>query len=324
VIAVCGTHGKSSTTAMAARVLAAAGLDPTVVVGTKLPDLSGRNWRKGGSDLFLLEACEYRRSFHALHPSIVLLTNVDGDHFDAFATLAEYQEAFVAFLRRLPDDGIVITHGGDRDCRSVAKQSGKRTVDADHLPLPSVGVPGRHMQENARLVLALADVLALPRSVALDALAGYRGCWRRMEVKGEWRGATVVDDYGHHPREIAATLEALRGAHPGQRVLCVFQPHTHDRTLKLYPDFVRCFGNADAVFLTDVYEARKDIEHDRVDLQSLAADVSAAGTPCRAVGDLAGTRSALEEEVRPGDVVCCMGAGTITELAEELTRKSEV
>lgn len=319
VIAVCGTHGKSSTVAMAARVLLEAGADPTVVVGTKLRELQGRNWRCGKSDIFLLEACEYRRSFHFLSPDIVLLTNVDGDHFDAYASVQEYQQAFREFLALLPAGGAVITHGGDADCRAVTAGLGRAVVDADALPLPRLATPGRHMQQNAQLVLALADSLGIKRNAALGALAGYAGCWRRMETKGEYRGATVIDDYGHHPREIRAVLAALREAHPGRRILCVFQPHTHHRTLTLYRDFTAAFSDADIVMLSDVYEARKDIEQERVDLSRFAADIAReSGTECHAAGSLRRIESLLPQVVQKGDILLTIGAGTITELSDSL------
>ncbi|MFH1670152.1 MAG: Mur ligase domain-containing protein, partial [Patescibacteria group bacterium] len=198
VIAVCGTHGKSSTVAMAARVLIAAGKDPTIVAGTKLKELDKSNCRKGESDLFLLEACEYRRSFLALSPNIILMTNVDGDHFDAFDSVEDYQEAFVEFLKSLSMNGQVITHMEDADCERVSKESGKEIIDADEFPLPKLSVPGKHMQQNAQLVLGLAQALDIPQEKALKALSGYAGCWRRMEVKGEYGdGITVIDDYAH-------------------------------------------------------------------------------------------------------------------------------
>ena len=321
VIAVCGTHGKSSTVAMAARVLMDAGLDPSVVVGTKLLELQGRNWHRGESDLFLLEACEYRRSFHFLSPDIVLMTNVDGDHFDAFRSVQEYQQAFREFLELLPAEGTVITHLGDADCAHTVEGLQRPVFDVDDLPLPALQTPGRHMQENAQLVLGLADIFHIGRGEALAALAGYRGCWRRMEVKGEWgEGVTVIDDYGHHPREIRAVLSALKGAYPGRRLVCAFQPHTHNRTIKLYADFVVAFSDADQVVIADVYEARSDIETEKVDMGKFVSDIAEkSGVPCRAGGSLDSTKSLLVGEIlRPGDVLLTLGAGTITQLSDEL------
>lgn len=322
VIAVCGTHGKSSTVAMAARVLLELGIDATIQVGTKLKELDGRNWRAGNGDIFLLEACEYRRSFHHLSPDIVLMTNVDGDHFDAFADVEEYQQAFREFLEKLPPGGPIVTHLGDPDCRKVVSGLDRPVIDADSQPLVKMLTPGRHMQENAQLVLALAGQMGWEQQAVEQALQGYAGSWRRMELKGKFgEGIPVIDDYGHHPREVRATLQALKERYPDNRLLCIFQPHTHDRTLKLYDDFAASFGHADQVIVTDVYEARKDIEREEVDLAKFAADIAVQSATPTSVG---GSLDRIEErlrggEVQPHDVILCLGAGTITNLAERLT-----
>ncbi|MBU2213395.1 UDP-N-acetylmuramate--L-alanine ligase [Patescibacteria group bacterium] len=321
VISVCGTHGKSSTVAMAARVLIEAGKDPTVVCGTKLKELDNSNWRKGKSELFLLEACEYRRSFLVLSPDIILMTNVDGDHFDAFDSIEDYQEAFVEFLKKVSMQGKVITHMRDKDCARVSKKSGKELIDADGLPLPDLSVSGTHMQKNAQLVLGLAQALDIPQEKALKALSGYAGCWRRMEVKGEYGdGITVIDDYAHHPREIEATLAAARSAYPGRRLVCVFQPHMHDRTLKLYEDFKKCFSGADFVVITDVYDARSDVETEKVDMSVFAEDIARESHVETIYDfDLRHTESMLKEDIlQTGDVLLCLGAGDITQLAGSL------
>lgn len=323
VVAVCGTHGKSSTTAMAARMLIDAGRDPSVVVGTKVRELDGSNFRRGETDLFLLEACEYRRSFHFLHPSIVLMTNVDGDHFDAYKDVAEYRQAFVDFLKKLPADGTVIIHGADPDARAVAAASGKRVVDADAFPPPALSVPGAHMRENARLVLALADVLGISQKDAISSLRGFTGTWRRMEVIGEVNGATVVDDYGHHPAEIRATLAAMREAYPGRRIVCVFQPHTHDRTLKLYADFLKAFVDCDLLVIPGVYVARSDIETRAVDLPRFLDDIR-SGSDVEVIDgrSLQETEEILRQSiVQKDDVLVCMGAGDVTNLAQRMVGK---
>ena len=321
VIAVCGTHGKSSTVAMATRVLLEAGLDPTVIVGTKLHELEGRNWRKGKSALFLVEACEYRRSFHHLSPNIILMTNADGDHFDAFASVEEYQQAFREFIDLLPSEGIVITHLADPDCHDIVQNFHGSVLDADGLALVTMQTPGRHMQENAQLVLGLSEVLGIDHKKALSALAGFAGSWRRMEYKGEWKeGVTVIDDYGHHPREIKAVLSAIKEAHPEKRLVCVFQPHTHDRTRKLYDEFVTSFSDADTLIVSEVYDARPDTETGTVDTEAYVEDIAAkSNTNCSFGGSLDDIYSLLTEgELQTGDIVLTLGAGTITELADRL------
>ncbi len=311
VIGVCGTHGKSTTTSMAAQVLIDAGKDPTVIVGTKVPQLNGRNWRKGDSDIFLLEACEYRGSFLNLHPNIILMTNVDGDHFDAFDSLEDYQNAYREFIARLPDDGVVITHGGDVDCTSIA---GSQIRDADTQPEVTLSVPGQHMKQNAQLVLSLADHLGIE---AEESLKKFTGTWRRFEVKGDMdNGVTVIDDYAHHPVEIAATVAATREKYPGRRLVCFFQPHTHDRTIQFYNDFLIAFDGADLVVTTDIYDARSDIEKEIVDIAQFTADIHAESI-------YAGALEQAKEELccnllQQDDVLIVMGAGTVTNVAQEL------
>ena len=321
MIAVCGTHGKSSTTAMVAKMLIDAGKDPSVVVGTKMKELNGRNWRMGQSDFFVVEACEYRRSFLHIHPSIVLLTNVDGDHFDAYGTIEEYRRAFVDFISLLPENGQVVLHGADRDAQAVAARSKKTVVDADVFLDVVLGTPGAHMRQNAQLALALADVLSIDASVARTSLSTFSGTWRRMQVKGTMdQDIVVIDDYGHHPVEIKATLAAMKEAYAGRRIVCVFQPHTHDRTVKLYADFVTCFSDADVVIIPNIYVARSDIETRLVDVDAFVRDI-AQGSHVQALNgnDLRMTEQFLRKEVlRPHDVVITMGAGDITTLSDAL------
>lgn len=326
LIAVCGSHGKSSTTAMAATVLTGAGRDPSVVVGTKVPQLQGRNWRAGHTDLFLVEACEYRGSFLHLHPSIIVLTNVDWDHVDAYPTPESYAAAFAAFLDRLPANGVVVVHGGDPVCRQLAEASGKTIVDADTLPLPKLSIPGAHMQENARLALALALHCGVSEHDALQHLRAFRGTWRRVELLGMAPGGVlVVDDYAHHPREISATLGAVRERFPQRRLVAVFQPHMHDRTIALWREFVLAFRGCDVLLLTDVYEARREQTTEKADLRGLSRDIGGGtGIACLYAGTLEQTEAELRKVLMPGDLLLCMGAGSVTELAHRMVQSRDV
>lgn len=320
VIAVCGTHGKSSTTAMAGRLLIEAGMDPTIVVGTKMRELNGRNWRRGTSGLFLIEACEYRRSFLRYRPDIILFTNCDGDHFDYYASLNDYRHAFREFFSNVSPGGTVIAHGGDPDSIAIAKERGRKVVDADAYPLMTLATPGLHMRQNARLVLALAEILGIPQMEAISILSGYAGSWRRIEVKGGGNGVTVIDDYAHHPAEIRATIDAVRSGYPGRRVVAVFQPHTHDRTLKLYDDFTRAFSGADTVIIPNIYVARKEMETNAVDVDRFVADIERSSRVRAVRGkSLGATERMLREDIlRKGDVLLCMGAGDVTGLAARM------
>lgn len=321
VIAVCGTHGKSSTTAMAARLLIETGRDPTVVVGTKMQELDGRNWRRGNSSLFLIEACEYRKSFHFYHPQIILMTNCDGDHFDYYKSIDLYQDAFVDFIKRLPPSGKVITHMSDPDCRKVAESGERDIIDGDEFPLIDLQTPGLHMKQNAQLVLALANHLEIPDEEATAAVAPFAGTWRRMELKGTYGDdVLVIDDYAHHPREIKATITAIRSRYPQRRIVAVFQPHTHNRTIELYDDFTTAFTDLDLLIVTDVYDARSDTESASVDITAFTSDIGTQSA-IQAIygGDLTEIEKKLKQEIiEPGDVILCMGAGTITNVAGNL------
>ncbi len=325
VVAVCGTHGKSSTTGMVARLLMQTGRDPTVVIGTKMPELDGRNWRRGQSALFVLEACEYRKSFHFYKPQIILMTNCDGDHFDYYKSTELYQEAFRDFLQLLPPSGVVITHMSDPDCQRVAVASERTAVDADEYPLIDLQTPGLHMKQNAQLVLALANELGITQEDAIAAVAPFAGTWRRMETKGTFgNDITVIDDYAHHPREIRATISAIRGKYPNRRLVAVFQPHTHNRTIKLFDQFADAFQGLDQLFVTDVYDARSDIETDVTDIDALVQSISTqSGVQAIRGGSLEETEALVRSSLQPHDVVLFMGAGDITNLAGKMVDKKK-
>ncbi len=324
LICIAGTHGKSSTTSMAATTFMQCGKDPNVIVGTKVPQMDHRNWRRGSSDLWIVEACEYRRSFLHLSPTIVVLTNADGDHFDAFASVEEYQDAFKEFVQKIPADGALIIHGSDPVARRIASSCTATVIDADVLPPPILSIPGEHMRQNAQLVCTLAEHLGIERSTALAALKEYKGSWRRMENRGMTSsGVTIIDDYGHHPIEIQATLAAIRQSYPTRKIVCVFQPHMHDRTMKLWKDFTTSFHDADEIVLVSVYDARPDCEEGSVDMNSLAKDIEkTSDKPCIFGGTIAETHKVLTEKMlKRNDIAIVMGAGDIGSLADALLKQ---
>ena len=318
-IAIAGTHGKSSTTAMLAKVVVDAGLDPSIILGTKTPDLENRNWRRGSGDIFIAEACEYRRSFLNLSPKIVLLTNVTGDHFDAFKDEEDYKNAFREFLKKIPVDGTLITHLSDSSCADMAEECECNVIDADQQPFINLSVPGVHMQENAKLVLALASVLGISDDKAQVSLKEYKGCWRRSEIKGKTaEGALVIDDYGHHPNEIKVTLSGLKEAYPDRRLICVFQPHTHDRTVKFYDEFTKAFSSADLVIIPNIFAARSDRDSEKVDPGKLVCDIKQESSVEVLYGEsLEGTVGMLKNGlIRKNDLVVTMGAGDVWKISE--------
>jgi UDP-N-acetylmuramate--alanine ligase len=349
-IAVAGTHGKTSTSSMAAAVLAGLGLDPTFLIGGELNDV-GSNARCGAGAHYVVEADESDGSFLHLTPQIAIVTNVEADHLDHYGTLEAVIEAFRAFISRVPEGGTavlcaddpilpgiahacrgrVVTYGRSEsaDVRLVsASPDGTGTVFSVRTPDGvrvdgRVSVPGDHMALNAAAVLAAAWALGLDVAAAADALRAFAGVKRRFESVGEVAGVAIVDDYAHHPTEVAATLRAAREA-GFSRVWVVFQPHRYTRTAALGREFGDAFTSADRVVLMDVYSAGETplpgISGKTV-LDSMLLRhprTRAAYFPHRR--DIAGY---LADRTRSGDLVMTMGAGDVTTMGPEIVRALE-
>ena len=241
LVAIAGTHGKSTTTSMLGLILTAAGFDPTVIVGTKVKEFGNKNIRVGESDLMLVEACEYRRNFLHLKPDLLGILNVEMDHLDYFKSYEDYEKAFHQFA----DQSREVVWPED-----VSEYEGELTV------------PGEHNLLNAAMAANLARKLQVPEQIIASALKEFSGVWRRFEYCGTSCGALVYDDYAHHPTEIMATLQAAREKHPEARIVAVFQPHQYSRTAALFDDFAESFEDADEVIIADIYEAR-DTDEDK-------------------------------------------------------------
>ena len=290
-IAIAGTHGKSTTTAMLALILEQAGLDPTVVVGTKIPQFDGHNYRVGESKYLNIEACEYRESFHSLHPKILLITNIEPDHLDFFKTAENYHSNFQKFIANLPPDSQTFQH--------------PITLDFDATP----GVPGDFNLENAQLAARAALALDISPESIQKALKSFTGTWRRMEEKPKLGNTRMIDDYAHHPTEIQKTLAAIRHENPEANILTVFQPHQYSRTKHFLEEFANSFTDSDAVIIPDIYAVRDSQE----DLNAVSpADLVAK------IGDKAMDGHGLEETAKylrsnhqNYDIIITMGAGNI-------------
>lgn len=299
-VAVAGTHGKTTTTAMIAQIALDAGLDPTVVVGSFLlrEDGSKTNFIAGQSKLLIVEACEYRRSFLNLQPEILVITNIDNDHLDYYRDLDDIKSAFAELVAKVPAGGKVIT-------------------EKEYSQMPGglkLKVPGAHNIRNAQAALAVAEVLGVPREQAVKSLEGFVGTWRRFEYKGALAsGAKVYDDYAHHPSEIKATLAGAREVTKGQ-LWAIFQPHLYSRTKLLFSDFANSFVAADKVLLTDIYAAREPADP-AVSSRDLA---QAIGEKARYCASLEQVAQIIQAEVGPDDLVLMMGAGDIYHLADTL------
>jgi len=362
-IAIAGTHGKTTTTSLVASVLAEAGLDPTFVIGGRL-NSAGANARLGQGDHIVVEADESDASFLNLLPVMAVVTNIDADHMETYGhNFENLKKAFVDFLHRMPFYGTAILCTDDAAVRAIVPQvtcpvtsygfdegAEVRAVDVravdgqmlftvqrrNGMVLPDLEVvlnlPGRHNVLNALSAIAVAVELSLPDDAVLRALANFKGVGRRFQRYGEMPAAdggtfTLVDDYGHHPIEMAATLAAARGAFPGRRLLLAFQPHRYSRTRDCFDDFVKVIAQADAVLLTEVYAAG-EAPIVAADGRSLARALRVAGKIepvfVDAVADLPQT---IVDNARGGDVVLCMGAGSIGAVSAkvvELLSKKEL
>ncbi|HRV07604.1 MAG TPA: UDP-N-acetylmuramate--L-alanine ligase, partial [Acidobacteriota bacterium] len=337
-IAVAGTHGKSTTTALVAHLLKSCSTDPSAAVGADVISWSSNSLRGQGL-YFVAEADESDRSFLRLPARHAVVTNIDWDHPDTFRSLKEVEEVFSAFLARLPEEGLAVVNAGDPPSVRAARAFHRRMVTfgleteaqfrGEIIRVEStwqefevrregrrwgrfrLPLPGRHNVANAVAALALtAELSGLPGGTLQDALADFRGLARRLEVKGERDGVLVIDDYGHHPREVTASLEALRSL--GRRIVLAFQPHRYTRTRALADAFGESFRNADVLFLLDIYSAGEP-PIEGVDLAWFSA-VVARHHALQGAGDLESLLPAVRRVLRPGDLLVTMGAGDVWRL----------
>jgi UDP-N-acetylmuramate--alanine ligase len=348
-VAVAGSHGKTTTTSLLAAIMDRAGMDPTVVIGGKVNSM-GTSAKLGQGDVLLAEADESDGSFLKLSPTMAVVTNIDPEHLDHYGDLSRLRETFLDFVNKVPFYGLAVLCLDSGNVQSLLPRVEKRTVtygttlQADyHLrdvealgpsmrfspvrqgralePL-TLRMTGRHNVLNALAAIAVADELEVPYSVTRQALEGFGGVQRRFTVRGEGQGVMVVDDYGHHPAEIRATLAGAREAYR-RRLVAVFQPHRYTRTQLLFDQFATSFYDADVVLLSEIYPAGEE-PIEGVDAAGLAAairqhghrDVTHCPTPDGLLATLAG-------RVRPGDLVITLGAGNIWRTGQTLLDQLE-
>ena len=338
-VGVAGTHGKTTTSAMISIVLEEAGLDPTMLVGGMVRNL-GTNAKRGASDLLVVEADEYDRTFHHLHPEIAVVTNIEADHLEYYKTFENILEAFRIFVGGVKRDGLVIGCADDEHVARLLRHAEQRRVgyglseEADlravnlafnergsSFEVPGVGffklfIPGEHNVRNALAAIAVGRELGLSGEVIAAGLAKFLGVDRRFQILGTYQGAIVVDDYAHHPTEIRATLEAARGGYPERRVVALFQPHLYSRTR----DFAREFGEAllvaDVPIVTPIYAAREHPE-DGVSARLISDSVEGVEFLDRSHAQII---NEMRRRLRPNDIFIVMGAGDVHEIAEEIVR----
>ncbi|MDQ3221269.1 MAG: UDP-N-acetylmuramate--L-alanine ligase [Acidobacteriota bacterium] len=345
-VAISGTHGKTSTTSMVATVLGHAGVDPTTIVGG-IVDTLGSNSKVGSSEWFVTEADESDRSFLMLYPTIAVVTNIDKEHMESYKGMEDVVQCFTDFVNKVPFFGAAIICLDDPNVQLIIPKIKRRrvtyglTAQADisahnirytesfgstftvwkgagilgDLALP---VPGKHNVYNALAATAVALELEIPFEKIAEAFVTFKNADRRFQFKGESRGITVVDDYGHHPTEILATLAAAKNSSGGRRTVVVFQPHRFSRTQELMDEFALAFNNADVVYVLDIYAAS---EHpiEGITAEVLTGNIKKYGHKnVNYIGDIETAASRVCKNLQDGDLVITLGAGNVTRLSEEI------
>jgi len=313
IIAIAGTHGKTTTTAMSAEALEAGSIDPTVVVGSIVKKF-GSNFKHGNSEV---EADEFNRHFLHFHPYISVITNVEADHLDCYKDLEDIQNAFSTFLDQT--QRIVICDPKDPNVIPILADKDLTVIDyTQYLSrLPKLSVPGDHNRKNAAAALAVAECVGVPSLLSEPALAQFQGTWRRLEEKGVTAGGAIVyDDYAHHPTEVRASLQALREAYPNKKITVLFQPHLYSRTKALFEDFVTAFTGADSVYFLPIYFAR-EAPDPSVSSELLAEKIDGA----KAFSNFEEAEVFLKNKgLGTGDVLVTMGAGEAYKIADKLLK----
>lgn len=348
-VCIAGTHGKSTTTALTATILTDAGLSPSAIFGAERCD-HGRSAWGGRGDLFVVESCEFQRSFLEFSPQFAAILNVEPDHFDCFANAREMVSAFAAFAAQVRPNGLLLVRAEDSAAREAAQASRAPvitfgwTTDADwwaddvrrtatgnrvrifrrgqYVTELLIPLPGKHNVLNALAAAALCFEIGVPAPEIRQSLAEFPGIHRRVEEIGSWRGVTLMDDYAHHPTAVVATLDAVRERFGNRRLCVAFQPHQISRTTALMDEFSKCFRAADCVWITPVFAAREQVtDEPMLVAQKLVRRLQEQGTFAEFSPSLDQLVMVLEDGLRPGDLLLTMGAGDIDQVHYAFTRR---
>jgi UDP-N-acetylmuramate--alanine ligase len=345
-VAVAGSHGKTTTTSMVATVLGHAGLDPTIVVGGVVGAF-GSNAHLGTSDLMVVEADESDRSFLMLTPTIAVVTNIDREHMDYYHDMDDVRACFKNFVNKVPFYGASVLCLDDPNVQAIIPHVERRRMTyglsaqadisahgirydqnfgsvytvwrgTEAIGDITLRVPGLHNVYNSLAAIAVGFELEVPFTQIAEALGNFTGSGRRFQFKGEVGGVLVIDDYGHHPTEVRATLAAAKIGSGGRRIVVLFQPHRYSRTHDLMEEFARSFNNADTLFVTDIYAASED-PIEGVTAEALTGAIKRFGhKDVRYVGPLESAATMIRDHVKPGDLVVTLGAGTVSRVSDQL------
>ncbi len=324
-IAICGTHGKTTTTAMIAHMMITLGLSPNVIVGSLMKYehdgvVERTNFIKGTSDYLVVESCEYKKSFLNICPKVVCITNVDEDHLDFYGSIDNIILAFKEFVAKLPSDGVVIADLEDPNSAKVVDGCGRKVINSRDFLKGDIKlkVPGAHNRQNASVALALASLLGIDAEGSKRALETFAGTWRRFEYKGTTTSGTLVyDDYAHHPHEMLATLRGAREMFPDKRVVVAFEPHLYSRTKEHFDEFVSALASFDYIYLTDIYAARERFDG-TISSGLLTDKIKETNPNVSYIKEYADIADAINRTCTTDCVVITMGAGDISKLSDML------
>lgn len=346
-IAITGTHGKTTTSSMLALALTEAGLDPTAVIGAEVHSIQG-NAKEGKGEYSVAEVCEYERAFLDIYPYGAIITNIEADHLDCYKDIHDIVDAFSEFVTHIPQDGFLVYMYDDENCRKVADKArcrvysyglsetndyrAKNVVTTDHhtsydvykgrnkLTSCIISIPGEHNLLNSLAVIAVADIINADLEKVVLSLSKFTGADRRFQIKAVVNGITIIDDYAHHPTEIAATLKGTKQFFPNSRVVAVFQPHQHSRTRLLLADFAHSFDDADIVLIPEIYAVR-DTEEDirSVSSKDLVDLINSKHKKAKYFESFDDCIAELKNIARKGDIIITIGAGPVYRIGEELS-----
>jgi len=346
-IGVSGTDGKTTTTAMIAKLLIDGDKDPTVVLGAKANFLNN-NWRVGKQPYFVFESDEYRRAFLNYHPQIAVITNINLDHLDYYKNETDYLNAFVEYVKMMPLDGLLVINAEDENCQYLAEHfkgrvmsfalSGGADYVAKNIRVENqkqlfevwregelldefiLTLPGEHNIANVLAALIVALEVGINFDVCYKSIAEFKGLWRRFEFIGQYGQTLIITDYAHTPSAVAKNIKATREFYPDNKILVVFQPHQYNRTKNFFDDFVNSFNQADQVIISDIYfvAGRENPQDFDVNGEKLAQAISAKGVNCIYGGDLQQTEKIIRQQAKDFDLILILGAGDIYNLAKKL------
>jgi len=318
-IAVSGTHGKTTTTAMIGYILKKAGLDPTIIVGSKILG-ENTNFISGKSQYLVVEACEYRRSFLNLRPNILVITNIEADHLDYYKNIKDIQNAFQELINKVPKDGYIITKLKGDNIEKTLKKARAKILDYDLVVMnQKIGISGEHNILNAQAAIKAVEPLGIDKEKAIKYLKDFKGTWRRLEYKGKVGKNIFYDDYAHHPTEIKASISTLSDKYPNHGIICVFEPHQQSRTRLLLNDFVKALRLADKVFIAPILITREIDDHKTTN--KMLAEIVNKYTPALPVEN----HNELKKHLLKIDsskplCVVLMGAGNIYKWTKEILK----